>query len=59
MDLLDVYDYMRAVEKMKKAEKKRRHQEMLDLLGALLLALLAATPWSFIMACLAVKAVTG
>lgn len=56
-------DYLRAVEKSREEDRKRwkqqRRQELLELLGVLLLAVLAAMPLSFLLAMLAVKAAGG
>lgn len=61
--LLETKDYLKAIERLekegKKAAKKQRRQEMLELLGGILLALLTAAPFAFILACLAAKMVSG
>ena len=56
---MDIKQYMEAVSRMEKDERRQRRSEFWRLLVVILLAVLAATPWSFLMAVLAVKVVTG
>lgn len=56
---MDLKQYMEQISEMKESARRQRCNDFLRAVGVLVVIVLAVTMWSFLMAVLAVKVVTG